>query len=191
MCVGVRHVRRRSRRFWKTKTTPILKQCQLPRHGIRTESIYLALNRRKLFVIRGREKLGLLIYFDERTSGGRFSSSTSSSGMTCCKSLRRRRLARHALIEDFRIAIAHLAKRRSCKEYPYSLLPEPVSCSFSFNLSFDPVSVSFSLSRLPFGSDDGLSLPETGKTGIGSSRLTKASAVYSSIIARCIRHQRF
>ena len=79
---------------------------------------YLALNRRKLFVIKGREKLGLLMYFDERTSGGRSSSSTSSSGMTCCRSLSRRRLAHHALIEDLKIAIAHLAKRRSCNEYP-------------------------------------------------------------------------
>ncbi len=77
---------------------------------------YLALNRRKLFVIRGREKLGLLMYFDERTSGGKFRSSISSSGMTCCKSLRRRLLARHALIEDLKTAIAHLAKRRSCNE---------------------------------------------------------------------------
>lgn len=50
--------------------------------------VYLALNRRKLFVIRGSEKLGRLIYFDDRTSGGRPNSSTSSFGMTCCRSLR-------------------------------------------------------------------------------------------------------
>ena len=75
--------------------------------------MYPDLKRRKLFVIRGREKLGLLMYFDERTSRGKSSSFTSSSVITCCRSLRRRRLVCHALIEDLKIAIAHLAKRRS------------------------------------------------------------------------------
>jgi hypothetical protein len=55
---------------------------------------YLALKRRKLFVIRGSEKPGLLIYFELLTSGAEANSSTSSSGIICCKSLRRRRLAR-------------------------------------------------------------------------------------------------
>lgn len=66
------------------------------------EVTHLALNRRKLFVIKGREKLGLLMYLDERISGGRSSSSTSSSGITCCRSLWRRRLARHDLTVERR-----------------------------------------------------------------------------------------
>ncbi len=79
---------------------------------------YLALKRRKLLVIRGSEKLGLLMYFEDLTSGAKSSSSTSSSGITCCRSLRRRRLARHFLrgMRGFVIDIAHLVKRRSCRE---------------------------------------------------------------------------
>lgn len=79
---------------------------------------YRALNRRKLLVINGIEKLGLLIYFEERTSGGRFRSSTSSSGITCCRSLRRRRLVRQDRKEAFMMTSAHFVKRRSCSEYP-------------------------------------------------------------------------
>jgi len=79
---------------------------------------YLALKRRKLLVINGSEKLGLLIYFEDRTSGGSSSSSTSSSGMTCCNSLRRRRLARHIFTTVLIVMFAYLVRRRSCREYP-------------------------------------------------------------------------
>lgn len=124
------------------------------------------------------------MYFDDRTSGGRSNSSTPSSGMTCCKSLRRRRLAHQDLMEALIRAIAHLVNRRSCKEFPYSLLSDPAeSLSFSFDFEFDPMSDPFSFLRLPFGSDDGPSLPETATTGTGSSRLANVSVVYSSISA--------
>ena len=59
---------------------------------VKVES-YLALNRRKLVVINGSEKLGRLIYLELLTSVGRSNSSISSSGTTCCSSLRRRHLA--------------------------------------------------------------------------------------------------
>ena len=155
--------------------------CSLPAG----RSAYLALKRRKLFVINGSEKLGRLIYFELLTSGAISNSSTSSSGMTCRKSLRRRRLARHVLKGPFMAGVApaaHFVNRRSCSEYPYSLLPEPCSCSLSFNFELVPPSDSFSLSRLPLWSDDGPSLP-TAITGIGSSRFANASAVYSSMIS--------
>lgn len=61
------------------------------------ERTHLALKRRKLLVIKGSEKPGLLMYFELLTSGARSNSLTSSSGMNCCKSLRSRRLARHFL----------------------------------------------------------------------------------------------
>ena len=114
---GVLHVRRRSRRFWKTKTTPILRPIVSVYPDVSIlESLYLALNRRKLLVIRGNEKLGRLMYFDERTSCGKSNSSTSSSGMTCCSSLRRFRLALHFLKEVLMVMVAHFVKRRSCSE---------------------------------------------------------------------------
>jgi len=71
---------------------------------------YLALKRRKLLVIRGSEKLGLLMYFEDLTSGAKSNSSTSSAGITCCRS--------HFLrgMRGFMIDIAHLVKRRSCRE---------------------------------------------------------------------------
>ena len=67
----------------KDYSNPVPVSAALTRNLRRVGTIYLALNRRKLFVIKGREKLGLLMYFDERTSGGKSSSSISSSGMTC------------------------------------------------------------------------------------------------------------
>jgi len=136
-------------------------------------------------VIKGSEKLGLLIYFEERTSGGRSSSSTSSAGMTCCNSLRRRLLARHILTTLLIAMLAHLVKRRSCREYPESLLPDPASCTcnLSFNFSLEPDNESFRRSRFPLvASDDGVSeVPGKAMIGIGSSRLTSASALNSSI----------
>ena len=77
---------------------------------------YRALNRRKLLVIRGSEKLGRLIYLEDRISCGRSKSLMSSSGMTCCSSLRRFRLALHFLNLVLRVMEAHLVKRRSCSE---------------------------------------------------------------------------
>ena len=76
--------------------------CSLPAG----RSAYLALKRRKLFVINGSEKLGRLMYFELLTSGAISNSSTSSSGTTCCKSLRRRRLARHVLKGPFMAGVA-------------------------------------------------------------------------------------
>lgn len=84
VCEGTRHVRRRSTLFWKTKTTPIPNIGQRLRESeIMSCMPYLALNRRKLFVINGSEKLGRLMYLWLLTSGGRPNSSTSSSGSTC------------------------------------------------------------------------------------------------------------
>lgn len=48
---------------------------------------YLALKRLKLAVIKGRLKPGRLIYFEDRLSGVSKTSSTSSVGTTCCRSL--------------------------------------------------------------------------------------------------------
>jgi len=185
VCVGVRQVRRRSSRFWKTKTTPILRLSSASfRHSAGVAS-YLALKRRKLLVINGSEKPGLLIYFEERTSGEESSCSTSSSGMTCCNSLRRRRLARHVLTTLLMAMLAHLVNRRSCREYPGSLLPDPTSCtcSLSFNISLEPDNESFRRSRLPLVvSDDGVSEePGIAITGVASSRLTSESAAVSTI----------
>lgn len=106
--------------------------------------------------------------------------------MTCCINLRGRRLVDHSLrtILGFLIVrLAYLLKRRSCKEAPDSCLV--TSCIFSPSREFD--SFPFSLSRLLSEcslSDDTLESsgsPETAMTGTGSSRLMKASAVYSSM----------
>ena len=99
----------------------------------------------------------------------------SSEGMTCCRSLRRR-LAGHDLKLIFMMT-AHLVKSLSCKDCGDSVLVNPTSWILSF--SFEAERDCFSLSRLLWLSDDVASLPwEAGaKTGIGSSRFTKASAV--------------
>ena len=116
---GVFHVRRRSRRFWKTKTTPILGTMVNVFAGLSVVGFpYLALKRRKLLVIKGNEKLGRLMYFDERTSCGKSNSFTSSSGITCCSSLRRFRLVLHVFKQVLMVMIAHFVKRRSCNELP-------------------------------------------------------------------------
>lgn len=49
---------------------------------------YLALKRRKLFVIRGRLNPGRLIYLVDCLSELSSVSVISSTGITCCKSLR-------------------------------------------------------------------------------------------------------
>ena len=109
VCEGTRHVSRRSTLFWNTKTTPILYTHQRPMQStIMSCMPYLALNRRKLLVINGSEKLGRLMYLWLLTSGGRPISSTSSSGSTCCSSLRRFRLALQSLKVLFDKAIAML-----------------------------------------------------------------------------------
>ncbi len=100
----------------------------------------------------------------------------SSVGMTCCRSLRDR-LVRH-LRTLGRIDMAHLVRRRSCREKPVSLLLLAPSKIFSF--SFELESDSFSLLRL-LGSGDGDLAPGRPTTGTGSS-LTKVSAVESSIL---------
>ena len=148
------------------------------------------MNRRKLLVIRGRLKLGRCTYFEDRSSRGASSPSTSSRGITCCINLRRRRLARHnlkATTADFRIGIAHLLKRRSWRELPDSWCL-PASCSFS--LSLEPDRFCFSLERLLSAcslSDDaveGTFSPGMTRTGRGSSRLTIASGVCSFMLRR-------
>ena len=65
VCVGLRQVKRRMIRFWKTKTIPMR-----------------ALKRRKLLVIKGKLNAGLLTYSEDRRSTEGSSSTTSSEGMT-------------------------------------------------------------------------------------------------------------
>lgn len=133
------------------------------------------LKRRKLLVIKGILKPGRPMYFEDLLSGGKFrTSSMSSVGMTCCRSLRGR-LVRHFRKMD-RIDMAHLVRRRSCKEKPVSLLLVAPSWIFSFN--FELESDSFSLLRL-LGSGEGDPVPEMVRRGTGSSLTT---AVESSIL---------
>ena len=149
-------------------------------------SAYRELKRRKLLVINGILNPGRPMYFEDLLSGGRSkTSSIFSVGMTCCRSLRRR-LVRH-LCSIGRIGMAHLVRRRSCSEKPVSLLLAAPSCSFSFNLELEIDSRS--LLRLLSGSGDGDPVvPGKANTGTGSSLLTKASAVLSSIWNRgCLR----
>lgn len=114
------------------------------------------------------------MYFDDLLSGGKSkTSSMFSAGMTCCKSLRRLLVCHFC--KSGRIDMAHLVRRRSCSEKPVSLLLFAPSWIFSF--SFELERDSFSLLRLLSGS---------GEAGLmrtsGVSRLTKASAVNSSMI---------
>jgi hypothetical protein len=96
----------------------------------------LALNLRKLFVIRGREKAGLLTYFDNlRSTTGSAPSSVSSAGITCCNSLRENRLfsqrfMRRTVVDLWGI-VNYFAKNRSCNDKPLSALFELISWSFS------------------------------------------------------------
>ena len=148
----------------------------------------LALKRRKFFVIKPTWKLGRWMYFELLSSKTTSASlSRSSTGMTCCISLRRRRLARKAfmiLIPYLRIGIAHLLKSRSCKEAPDSWR-WPASCSFSFKWEPDSEFLSLVLLLACSVSDDAAecaSLAGTVRTGTGSSRFTKASAEKSSMM---------
>lgn len=178
--MGFRQVRRRIRRVWKTKTIPILPRNQTKCLGLNGNTqAHRELKRRKLLVINGILNPGRPIYFEDLLSGGRSSnSSIFSVGMTCCRSLRRR-LARH-ICRIGRIDMAHLVRRRSCNEKPVSLLLLAPSCSFSFSLELEIDSRS--LLRLLSGSGDGDPVvPEKARRGTGSSLLTNASAVFSSM----------
>ena len=133
---GVLHVKRRIRRFWKTKATPTLVY-QVSRLNNETEEeSYLALKRRKLLVMRGRLKPGRLIYLVDLMSVISSPSSPGSSAGTTCCSILRRLLACHFFKQNFILSLkldfmvaAHLAKRRSCNEWPDSVpLELPVTC---------------------------------------------------------------
>lgn len=133
-----------------------------------------ALNRRKLLVIKGSEKAGRLTYFEERRSFGGTSSSSSrlSSGTTCPSNL----VKSLSWIESF--APSACSALRSC----------------AFSLRCDGDTDLFSrLDRLAVDATDSasdaevsISLFGTTSNGTGSSRLAKASAVYSSILL--LRH---
>ena len=121
---GVRQVRRRSRRFWKTKTTPMLLTwpIRMVQSTNERETTYRALNRRKFVVITGRLNPGRCIILEGSAAEVKTSSSAVFPvGMTCCNILRRNALAFHVLHNIFIFGFlmiwkAHLARSRSCRE---------------------------------------------------------------------------
>lgn len=149
--------------------------------------LYLALKRRKLFVISGKLNPGRLIYLVDLLSPVSNVSAISSTGMTCCKSLRKCSAPSPNKPIAWTVGVStYFAKRRSCSELlPDSLLLssllDAASCSLCF--SFDPDKVSLIFFRLLSLSDDVVSRPGSWMTGIGSSRFAKASAVEFSIMS--------